>query len=83
LGSDTLVPPYNRQILRVNLSKERILKEKWSEDNAKKYLGGRGLAAKILYDELKPGVDPLGSENKLVYATGPLGGTGFPSTLAG
>ncbi len=78
MGSDTLVPPYNRQILRVNLSKERILKEKWSEDNAKKYLGGRGLAAKILYDELKPGVDPLGSENKLVYATGPLGGTGFP-----
>jgi len=43
-----------------------------------KFLGGRGLGAKILFDELKPLTDPLGVENKLFFLTGPLIGTGAP-----
>jgi aldehyde:ferredoxin oxidoreductase len=43
----------------------------------KKYLGGRGLGAKILFEELKPGIDPLGRENKLVFAVGPITGAPF------
>jgi aldehyde:ferredoxin oxidoreductase len=69
---------YSGQILRVDLSIKKLSIEKLSETDAKKYLGGRGLAAKILFTELRPGIDPLGSENKLVFATGPFGGTGFP-----
>lgn len=41
-----------------------------------KYLGGRGIGARILLEELPAGVDPLGPENILVFATGPLQGTG-------
>jgi aldehyde:ferredoxin oxidoreductase len=66
------------KILRVNLSSRKISKDSLSEDDAKKYLGGRGLAARILFNELKPGIDPLGPENKLVYAAGPFAATGFP-----
>lgn len=69
---------YNGKMLRVNLSKKRVSKDNLEESDLKKYLGGRGLAAKILFNELKPRIDPLGPENKLVYATGPLGATGFP-----
>jgi len=69
---------YNGQILRVNLSKRRVSKERIEEPELKKFLGGRGLAIKILFEELKPRIDPLGPENKLVFAAGPLAATGFP-----
>jgi aldehyde:ferredoxin oxidoreductase len=69
---------YNGQILRVNLSSKKVTKDGLTEADARKYLGGRGLAIKILFDELEAGIDPLGPENKLVYAAGPLAGTGFP-----
>ena len=69
---------YMGQILRVNLSTKKISKERFSETDAKKCLGGRGLAINILFNELKPKIDPLGPENKLVYAAGPLAATGFP-----
>jgi len=69
---------YAGKILRVNLSTGHVKKEKLDEKIAYNFLGGRGYAANILYDELRPGIDPLGSENKLVFMTGPLTGTGFP-----
>jgi len=69
---------YNGQILRVNLSDDQILKESLANSDATKYLGGRGLAVRILFYELEHGIDPLGPENKLVYTTGPLAATGFP-----
>lgn len=64
--------------MRVNLSSKKATKDVFTEADAKKYLGGRGLAIKILFDELRPGIDALGPENKLVYAAGPFAGTGFP-----
>jgi len=63
---------YMGKLLRVNLSKNKITVEKLEEKIARNYIGGRGLGAKILFDELKPGIDPLGPENKLVIATGVL-----------
>lgn len=71
---------YLETILRVDLTKGKITIEKLKEETKKKYLGGAGLAAKILYEELKLGIDPLGPENKLVFATGPLTGTKAPSS---
>ena len=47
---------------------------------ARKWLGGRGLGVKILYDRLKPGTDPLSPDNILIVLTGPLTGTGAPSS---
>lgn len=71
---------YLEKILRLDLTKAKITTEKLKEETQKRYLGGSGLAAKILYDELKPRIDPLGPENKLVFATGPLTGTRAPSS---
>jgi len=42
------------------------------------FVGGNGFAAKWLFDELKPGIDPLSPDNILIFATGPLTGTAFP-----
>ena len=66
------------KILRVNLTNGKSTREKVSEENQKKFLGGRGLAISVLYRELKAGIDPLGSENKLIFATSPLCTTGIP-----
>ena len=63
------------KLLRVNLTDGSIKTEDLNMDDAKKYLGGRGLGSKILYDEIDPGIDPLGSENKLIFMTGPVTGT--------
>ena len=66
---------YEYQVLRIDLTNEEIKREKIAGEKVKKYLGGRGLASKILYDEIDPEVDPLSSENKLIFATGLLTGT--------
>lgn len=68
---------YMGRILRVNLSIGKISSEPLQEDVARKYIGGRGLSAKILFDELKPGIDPLGPDNKIVVASGPMGAIPF------
>ena len=66
------------KILRVNLTERSIKVEELPKD-AELYLGGRGLASKILYDEIDPKVDPFSPENKLIFATGPLTGTAAPT----
>ncbi|HUK50026.1 MAG TPA: aldehyde ferredoxin oxidoreductase family protein, partial [Terriglobales bacterium] len=68
---------YMGKILRVNLTTGKLTTEPLSEDVARKYVGGRGLSAKILFDELKPGIDPLGPDNKIVIASGPMPGLPF------
>ncbi len=67
-------------ILRVNLSTKTFRKEPFSEEFAHKWVGGRGFATKILYDEVKPGTDPLGPDNKLIVALGPIAGIPAPNT---
>ena len=69
----------NGKMLRVDLSAGTIVEEEIPEDLMRKYLGGRGLAGRYLYDEVAPGVDPLGAGNKLIFATGLLTGTISPS----
>lgn len=69
------------KILRVNLSARSVSVEDLCPEVAEKYLGARGLGTKVLYDELKPGIDPLGPDNKIIFATGPL--TGTAATSAG
>ncbi|MFW9794414.1 MAG: aldehyde ferredoxin oxidoreductase C-terminal domain-containing protein, partial [Candidatus Thorarchaeota archaeon] len=71
---------YMGKILRVNLTTSTITEEFPDEETLRKYLGGSGLATKILFDETEPGIDPLGPENLLIFMTGPLTGTTSPST---
>ena len=67
------------RILRVNLTRGEYSVEDLAPDLAMKFIGGRGLATKYLYDEIDPRIDPLEPENKLIIAVGPLTGTGVPS----
>ncbi len=71
---------YYEKIARINLTTGQIKVEKLDLDMAHKFIGGRGLGTKILYDEGVATVDPLSPENKLVYITGPMTGASAPST---
>jgi aldehyde:ferredoxin oxidoreductase len=71
---------WNGRFLRVDLSKEKTWFEDYSEEFAKKFIGGRGFAVKILWDELEPGTDPLGPKNILIFATGPYSGFAMPNS---
>jgi aldehyde:ferredoxin oxidoreductase len=70
---------YNGTMLRINLTTGTITKEDTDKELAKRYLGGRGLASKMLMDEIDPAVDALSPENKLIFITGPLTGTPTPT----
>lgn len=63
------------KLLRVNLSNGLIKEEALNLEDAKLYLGARGLGTKIFMDEVDPKVEPLSLENKLIFLTGPLTGT--------
>ncbi len=58
--------------LRIDLSRMETSVEDVAPDSFRDYVGGVGYAARLLYDELGPGIDPLGPSNKMVLATGPL-----------
>jgi len=68
---------FSGSLLRVDLARETTRIERLPEESIKKYFGGRGLGAKTLFEELRPGIDPLGPENKLVFAVGPVTGAPF------
>ncbi|MEM2029257.1 MAG: aldehyde ferredoxin oxidoreductase N-terminal domain-containing protein, partial [Candidatus Bathyarchaeia archaeon] len=75
-----LVYGYMGKILRVDLSSNKVYEEEISEEIARKFIGGVGLAAKIIYDEVKPETPAYSPENKIVFMTGPLTGTLIPCT---
>ena len=63
-------------LAKVNLNTQKFTIETIPSDSLRKFLGGRGLAAKIMLEMVKPGIDPLSQDNILVFATGPIAGTG-------
>jgi len=69
---------YMGKVLMINLTNRQIKEYPWSDRNRELYLGGKIMAAKILYDNLHAGIGPLSPENMLVITTGPLTGTGSP-----
>ena len=69
---------YCGKILRVNLTDQTAKEEDLPQDVAKDFIGGAGFGIKFLFDEVKGGIDPLGSENKLIFASGPFSGTTIP-----
>lgn len=70
---------YTGKVLRINLSDKSIKEEPLSENMARDFLGGAGFGIKYLFDEVKPGTDALGPDNKLIFAPGPFTGAGIPS----
>jgi aldehyde:ferredoxin oxidoreductase len=64
-----------RKLLRINLSNRKVTGELVAEPIVKDFIGARGLGVSYLYNELTPGIDPLGEQNKLILVTGVLAGT--------
>jgi len=69
---------YAGKILRIDLTKGKVHEEPLSRKMARAYLGGRGFNVRRLYSEVPKSIGPLSPENKLIIATGPIAGTGFP-----
>jgi aldehyde:ferredoxin oxidoreductase len=65
-------------MLHIDLSTKTTAAETFDESFARAWLGGNGFAAKLLFDRLAPGVDPLGPENAVVFAVGPITDTPVP-----
>lgn len=71
---------YAGTVLRVDLTKNKIFKENLNETLVGMYVGGRGIGASLLFDEVSAGIDPFSPDNKLIVMTGPLTGTRTPFT---
>ncbi|MFH1122223.1 MAG: aldehyde ferredoxin oxidoreductase family protein [Pseudomonadota bacterium] len=68
---------YAGKILRINLTEDKVSLEPTAR-YAREWLGGSGLAQWIIYNEVRPGVEPGGPENRLIIGAGPLTGTLAP-----
>jgi aldehyde:ferredoxin oxidoreductase len=65
---------YNGKILRVDLTSRTLSTEEPDEKLYRLYMGGRGFIGYYLLKELQPGIDPLGPDNRLIFATGVITG---------
>lgn len=70
---------YAGKMLEVDLNTQNFKTRKLDPGFARDYIGGIGFNARILYDEVPAGADPLGPENVLVFSVGCLVGTPFPT----
>ncbi len=73
-----VVNGYCGKILRANLTEKTTRIEVVTREMALGYIGGRGFASRMIYDDLKPGAAPLGPENNIYILTGPINGTAVP-----
>jgi len=66
-----LTKGYNNKILRVNLTQNSCSLETPTDEFERKFIGGAGFGTYYLFKETKPGIDPLGPENKIMFMAGP------------
>jgi aldehyde:ferredoxin oxidoreductase len=71
---------YAGTILRIDLTHEAVEKQPLSKKLAEDYIGGRGFVAHTLFTEMPQGADPLGPDNLLIIASGPLSGQFLPAS---
>ena len=65
------------QILKINMSNRSFEIEDISPETIRKYIGGRGLGAYLLYRSVPAKADPLGDDNHLIFTAGPVSGSGL------
>ena len=68
---------YVGRVLRVDLTRGKTTIEELDYSIAQKFVGGAGLCARYLYDEVPPGVEWSDPENRLIFFSGPFGGTRY------
>ena len=74
---------YGNKIAYIDLTKKKVKVKKPRESLLKEYIGGKGLGARLLYDLPPPKIDPLSPANVLIFAVGPITGTGAPASARG
>jgi aldehyde:ferredoxin oxidoreductase len=74
---------HHGKILKVNLSTATIVEESYDETVARLFLGGNGLAAKLIFEMVPPDADPLGPQNTVVFTVGPITDTPVWGTSRG
>lgn len=75
----TDIKAFNNKVLDIDLTTQNINTLEISPVDRRKYIGGKGLALKLLFDHIKPKIDPLSSDNILVMMSGPTAGTPSPA----
>ncbi|MBI1818556.1 MAG: aldehyde ferredoxin oxidoreductase family protein [Deltaproteobacteria bacterium] len=75
-----MIKGYAGRVLEVDLANQTFVFKPLDEDIARLYIGGKGYGTRLLYDLTAPGIDPLGPENPLIFATGPLNGSVAPQS---
>jgi len=68
----------SNRVLEADLGTGKFSIIEIQEKEREMYLGGKGLALKLLYDRLEPGIDPLGRDNIIIFMTGVIAGTAAP-----
>ncbi|WP_423751572.1 aldehyde ferredoxin oxidoreductase family protein [Salinirarus marinus] len=81
--TDDLPPVYGGRILHVHLDSGTTEVERIDPEDARRFLGGNGFAAKVVHDHVPPESDPFDSENVVAFAVGPMNATPFQSTSRG
>ena len=71
---------YMGKVMMVDLTTETVTEYPWSDEQRELYLGGKIMAARILCDHLTGKETAFSEENWIVISTGPLSGTGAPSS---
>ena len=71
---------YMGKVLQIDLTAQQTADYAWTDEERALYLGGKIMAARILYDHIQTRIEPLSPENIMVVSTGPLTGTGAPSS---
>lgn len=71
---------YCNKVLIVDLTNKNIFQKDLNFDWVEKYIGGKGLGFRYLFNEINPNIDPLSPENVMIFITGPLAGTLVPTT---
>ncbi|MBW2290956.1 MAG: aldehyde ferredoxin oxidoreductase, partial [Deltaproteobacteria bacterium] len=75
-----MIKGYAGRVLEIDLAAQRYSFEPLDEEIAKLYIGGKGYGTRLLYDRTEAGIDPLGPDNPLIFATGPLNGSVAPQS---
>jgi len=75
-----MIKGYAGRILEIDLTSHEFAFSPLDEETARLYIGGKGYGTRLLYDRTAAGIDPLGPDNPLIFATGPLNGSVAPQS---
>ena len=69
---------YAKKVIKIDLTTKTVTEYPFSDEERELFVGGKIMAAKIIYDNIKTKIDPFSPENMIVITTGPLNAMGSP-----